>query len=200
MKNKMMFLLLILVITSLILSGCIGGKAPDENVNIDVENDDEEVVETISRDNIGTIDGITLDDIEVNNDIIKENDLTMINIWATFCPPCIEEMPDLGEINREYDNEGKKFAIIGVVTDVADMAGNINEDTLELANEIIELTGADYTHIIPGDEFIKSYLYKVSVIPTTVFVNNEGEILKTVVGANTKAKWIDIIDEVMAEI
>ena len=200
MKNKMMFLLLILVITSLILSGCIGGKAPDENVNIDVENDDEEVVETISRDNIGTIDGITLDDTEVNNDIIKENDLTMINIWATFCPPCIEEMPDLGEINREYDNEGKKFAIIGVVTDVADMAGNINEDTLELANEIIELTGADYTHIIPGDEFIKSYLYKVSVIPTTVFVNNEGEILKTVVGANTKVEWLDIIDEIMAEI
>ena len=200
MKKKMMFLLLTLIITSLILSGCIGRNAPDENVNIDVEKDDEEVVETASRDNIGTIDGITLDDIEVNNDIIKENDLTMINIWATFCPPCIEEMPDLGEINREYDNEGKKFAIIGVVTDVADMEGNINEDTLELANEIIELTGADYTHIIPGDEFIKSYLYKVSVIPTTVFVNNEGEILKTVVGANTKVEWLDIIDEIMAEI
>lgn len=200
MKKKMMFLLLTLIITSLILSGCIGRNAPDENVNIDVEKDDEEVVETASRDNIGTIDGITLDDIEVNNVIIKENDLTMINIWATFCPPCIEEMPDLGEINREYDNEGKKFAVIGVVTDVADMEGNINEDTLELANEIIELTGADYTHIIPGDEFIKSYLYKVSVIPTTVFVNNEGEILKTVVGANTKVEWLDIIDEIMAEI
>ena len=74
------------------------------------------------------------------------------------------------------------------------MEGNIDEKLLELAKEIVELTGADYTNILPGKDLISGYLYKVSVVPTTIFVNSEGDILKTVVGAKTKDDWIDIIE------
>jgi 3-oxoacyl-[acyl-carrier-protein] synthase II len=44
----------------------------------------------------------------------------MINVWGTYCNPCLNEMPDLGEIATEYDTE--TFQIIGIVCDVDDSA------------------------------------------------------------------------------
>lgn len=205
MKKKIVGLLLILSTVILILSGCSNVKPPVQDTTLNEETEgsfeteekDEDLKE--EKDNIGVLDGVTLYNEEVNNDIFKDNDVTMINIWATFCPPCIQEMPDLGEINREYQETNKKFAIVGICTDVIDMEGKIDEKSLELAKEIVELTGADYTNVLPGKDLISGYLYKVSVVPTTIFVNNEGDILKTVVGAKTKDNWIDIIEKVMVE-
>ena len=50
---------------------------------------------------------ITLDGETVTQDIFQDHDLTMINIWATFCGPCLSEMPDLGEIHEEYNSDIK---------------------------------------------------------------------------------------------
>ena len=40
-----------------------------------------------------------LDGNEVTESILKDKDVTMINIWGTFCPPCIEEMPELAKLS-----------------------------------------------------------------------------------------------------
>ncbi|KAJ49208.1 putative oxidoreductase, partial [Clostridium tetanomorphum DSM 665] len=61
-----------------------------------------------------------VNDKVVTNDIFKDKKLTMINIWGTFCKPCIDEMPELQDLYNEY---GKKDVnIIGVVAD-----GDTNE-------------------------------------------------------------------------
>lgn len=205
MKKNIAILLATILIFTLVLSACgkktpIGDKSQINGEEDKLETNKEDEDKKIVRENIGVFDGITFTDEEVNNDILKENDLTMINIWATFCPPCIDEMPDLGEINREYREAGKSFAILGIATDVADIQGNVDERQMELAEEIIQLTNADYTHILPGEDLIKGFLYKFSAVPTTVFVNKEGDVLKTVVGARDKNAWIKIIDEVMLEV
>ena len=46
----------------------------------------------------------------------------MVNIWATFCSPCIREMPELAELNEAY---GDNFQVIGIVVDAADENGNL---------------------------------------------------------------------------
>ena len=65
------------------------------------------------------------------------------------------------------------------------MEGNIDEKLLELAKEIVELTGADYTNILPGKDLISGYLYKVSVV-LLYLLTVEGDILKTVVGVRNQ--------------
>ena len=53
-----------------------------------------------------------LDGKKVDKSIFQEADVTMVNVWATFCNPCLEEMPYLAELSKEYDS--KNVQIIGL--------------------------------------------------------------------------------------
>ena len=115
----------------------------------------------------------------VSNDIFSGKDLTVINIWGTYCGPCIDEMPQLAAWSAEMP---ENVQIIGLVSDLysADDA-----ETLETAKAICEATGADaYTHLIAGEDFY-SLLSGVVGVPTTLFVDENGvPVAEPVVGAN----------------
>lgn len=130
-------------------------------------------------------------------DIFKEHKLTMVNVWGTFCGPCINEMPDLAAIADEYAEKG--FQIVGIVSDVASTAEEGNS-TLDLARTIAEETGADnYLHLIPDDIMVLAQLKNTAYIPETFFVDSEGKpVGESVVGSNTKAQWVSIIEERLA--
>ena len=53
--------------------------------------------------------------------------LKQLNIWGTFCGPCIAEMPELGELSREYEGSGVR--IIGMLCDVYEPG---DEEALEI--------------------------------------------------------------------
>ena len=53
-------------------------------------------------------------------EIFSENKVTMVNLWGTFCGPCINEMPDLEVLNGRLADKG--CAMIGIVCDVIDSA------------------------------------------------------------------------------
>ena len=107
----------------------------------------------------------------VTQDLFAEHDLTMINIWATFCGPCISEMPELGALSEEYKDKGVQ--IVGLCIDAAGVDGAVNESQLEEAKRIVEETGASYLHIIPGETLATSLMMQVQAVPTTIFVDKE---------------------------
>lgn len=102
----------------------------------------------------------------VTNDIFADYDLTMVNIWATWCGPCVEELPGIGELYKELP---EKTNIISICTDA-------NYD-IELAKQILSESGCDFTAIIPSEGLEKDFLMSISSIPYTVFVNSKGEII-----------------------
>lgn len=117
----------------------------------------------------------------VTESIFKEKDLTVVNIWGTFCGPCIEEMPELAEWSKEIPSN---VQIIGLVCDIE---GEDDQEHKDKAVEIMEKAGADFTNIIPGSEF-STLLGGVAGVPTTIFVDKEGNITgKPIVGANVPA-------------
>ena len=61
---------------------------------------------------------IDLDGNEISSELYSNNKITMVNIWGTFCGPCIREMPDLAKLNQEYKSKGVE--IIGIPIDIAD--------------------------------------------------------------------------------
>jgi thiol-disulfide isomerase/thioredoxin len=130
----------------------------------------------------------------VTNDVFADYEVTMVNIWASYCNPCVNEMPDLAELNGEYQDQG--FQIVGIILDATDSKGSVDDAVLADAMDIIESTGADYTHIIPSAAMLGAYLRNISSVPTTVFVNSEGGIIGSAyVGSRSKADWAAIIDE-----
>ena len=140
----------------------------------------------------GVFDTQTLEGETVTEEIFANADLTMVNIWGTFCGPCIAEMPDLGEISREYEEKG--FQIVGMLCDVMEPGD-------ETALEIVGETKADYTHVIASEDLTMNVLQYVSSVPTTVFVDKEGMLVGEVyAGARDKTTWELIINQYLAEV
>lgn len=130
----------------------------------------------------------------VSSKIFSEARLTMVNVWATYCNPCLREMPGLGELANEYDAE--TFQIIGIISDVQEGA---DQKSVELAAGLIEQTGADYTHLLLNESLYYSLLTDVTAVPTTFFIDENGEILDTVIGSMEKSSWEEIIDAFLEE-
>lgn len=134
----------------------------------------------------------------INQDVFLGHKLTMVNIWATFCKPCIIEMPDLSQLQAECSGE---FLIIGIVADAADRNGNILPEQKAQAASIIESTGADYLHILPSASLNSAYLSKVQAVPETVFVDENGnQIGGSYLGAKSKEEWKTIVEALLKEV
>lgn len=134
----------------------------------------------------------------VDQTALADYKLTMVNVWATFCTPCLNEMPELGELADEYS--GKGVQIVGLVTDLTDSDGSISQTQLETAQDIVGKTGADYTHIVPSTDMY-GLLSQITSVPTTFFVDSKGnQVGMAYVGARDKASWAEIIDETLAEV
>ncbi len=136
---------------------------------------------------------------EISQDIFAQADITMLNVWGTYCSPCINEMPGLGEINREYADKG--FQITGIVIDGYSSDEEKFREQLGMARAIEEYTKADYTHLLPVSyEMNNLYLKDIQVVPTTFFLDSKGKIIGDAIeGSRSKEDWIAIIDEVMNE-
>lgn len=158
--------------------------------------------ETTGSESKGVLSGFTAQDLEgneVDDSIFDDYDVTMVNVWGTFCGPCIQEMPDLGQLAAEYADKG--LQIVGLVSDATDYQGGYPEETVELAQEIVEETGADYLHLLPSQDLLDRVLSSIQVVPTTFFVDSEGNQLGGIVtGAKSSEDWAKIFDEKLAEV
>lgn len=130
----------------------------------------------------------------VSSSVFAQSKLTMVNVWATYCNPCLMEMPGLGELASEYDPE--EFQLIGIISDVQEGAG---EKNLEYAAGLIEQTGADYPHLLLNESLYRGLLTEVSAVPTTFFFDENGAVLDVVVGAMEKSAWEKKINDLLGK-
>ncbi|MBR1918420.1 MAG: TlpA family protein disulfide reductase [Spirochaetales bacterium] len=126
----------------------------------------------------------------VDSTIFKDSRLTMVNIWGTFCPPCIQEMPDLSKLNRDIEG----FQVVGFVIDALGRNGKPNQRIMNDARAIIMKTGAAYTHILPSKELMAGLFRDVQAVPTSYFVDSEGNIVGVYLGSRDYRAWKEIID------
>ncbi|WP_051540446.1 TlpA family protein disulfide reductase [Clostridium ihumii] len=135
----------------------------------------------------------TIDGKKIDSSIFKENKLTMINIWATYCGPCIEEMPDIQKLYEEV--EGEKINVIGIISDTPD------KDNEEVAKSILSKKGVKFQNIIPDETIKNGILSDIQGVPTTIFVDNEGKVVgEVLVGANNKEDYKKAIEDRLASI
>lgn len=132
-----------------------------------------------------------IDGNTVTDDIISQSKLSMINVWATYCSPCIREMPSLGQISKEYDTS--EFQIIGIVSDIADS----DPRYMKYVKELVSATKADYLHLPSNQSLYDAFLKNVIVVPTTFFLNSSGEVVDTVYGSLSKKAWSDKIESLL---
>ena len=124
--------------------------------------------------------------------IFANNKVTMINIWATYCGPCIQEMPELEKMNNDFREKGG--AIIGVVSDVP--VGN--NEYLNEAQSIVEETGVTFLNLRAWDGY-DEVLSSVGT-PTTYFVDSQGKLIgEPILGANIET-YKEKMEEYLSQI
>lgn len=216
MKNR----LFVLLLAGLLLTGC-GQNRGQGNLNAETSAnqsqtgagstsdstgrtgttnpflaDSESTAETEAQEPyILTFEATTIDGEEMTSDIFADSKLTMINVWATYCNPCLMEMPDLGEIATEYDKAD--FQIVGIISDVTTDAADTD---ITAAKDLIEDTKATtYPHLLLNQSLYYNLVGATDSVPTTFFVNQEGELLGYLVGSQSKDAWVAIIEELLSE-
>jgi thiol-disulfide isomerase/thioredoxin len=98
----------------------------------------------------------------------------LVNYWATWCPPCLEEVPDLVNL---YDHRRKKdLMIVGVVFDY--------KSTKEVADYVDDML-MSYP-IVLGDDEVAAQIGTADVLPTTFIYSPQGELVKIKRGLITK--------------
>ena len=113
------------------------------------------------------------------NEIFAAKKISVVNIWGTFCPPCIGEMPELGEMARNLPADAQ---LIGLVCDASEESAQIQK-----AIQITQEAKANFVNIIP-DAQLMHFMENVEAVPTTIFVNSKGEVVgKAIIGADVEA-------------
>jgi len=102
-----------------------------------------------------------------------DDKILLINIWATWCSPCREEMPGLQELSDTID--GDNFAVIGI---------SIDEDG-NLAREFLLQSGIRFANFLDREQALSSGRLAIRVLPATFIVDPDGQILARVDGVRS---------------
>lgn len=140
-------------------------------------------------------DGIVFEtaDLEGNTvtaeELFSSHSMTMVNVWASWCPPCVRELPELQRLNGEFGE--KNCAIVGILLD------GDEEQGLADGKARLQEAGAAYTILLPWDGVYD--LFPVSAIPTSFFIDSNGHVIgEPIVGAYVEA-YTAALDAAIAE-
>ena len=95
--------------------------------------------------------------------------VVFVNFWATWCPPCIAEMPDLVELQEKYRDQ---LLVIGVSED---------EEPVDVVRKFAAERGVNYPIVMVTPE-LRAAFPLVVALPTTFMLNTEGGLAKKHVG------------------
>lgn len=113
---------------------------------------------------------LTIATIEGKQFTLKElcgqNRLVVVNFWASWCRPCIEEMPHFEKIHLAYQN--KKVVFLGIAT----------KDSASAVRKFVAQKEITYEIALDDQDKITSAFGGVKVLPTTIFIDNQNNIVK----------------------
>lgn len=117
--------------------------------------------------------------------------VVLLNFWATWCPPCRRELPDLVKIHKDLGDKGVE--IIGVSVSEEPPAGTSVEDHVA---GFARKNNLDYPLVIASEDLPVLY-GGINAVPTSFIINAKGEIVKTLVGGRDEATFLKEIQAAM---
>ncbi len=188
-KKFVYALLLCILCCAALLNGCRPNA--DEAQMQEEQNPGGMQVEEIES--LGTF---TVEDIageSYTQEMFADYDLTLVNVFTTWCTPCVREIPDLEQLKNEMADQGVN--VVGFILDALDSSGEPNQETVEKAKLLAEKTAATYPFLIPDEGYLNGRLAGIVAVPETFFVDKEGNIVgNTYSGSRSFEEWMEIVE------
>ena len=143
---------------------------------------------------VGKFETTGIDGKTYTEEVFSDYDLTLVNIFTTWCSPCVQEIPELQKLYEEMKEKG--VGVAGVVLDAADENGNQDEDAVKKAGILREKTKAEYPFLIPDSTMLNGRLKGINAFPETFFVDKNGNIVgDTYTGSHSLDEWKEIVEK-----
>lgn len=97
--------------------------------------------------------------------------VTLVNFWATSCPTCIKEFPDLKRIHEKYKDQGYQTVAVAMYY-----------DRLNYIRAFVEKNELPFFIVYDKDNSIAERYGKVSITPTSFLVDGEGNVVRSILG------------------
>ncbi len=116
--------------------------------------------------------------------------IVFLNFWATWCPPCREELPYIEELHQEYSSQDDPDVVFLGVT----FPGLDNEQDVEGVTEFLSENGYTYPTLMDEGATLMQPYY-ITAYPTTFIIDPEGYVLGYIPGGMTKDIMEDVIEQ-----
>ena len=148
---------------------------------------------------VGKFETKGVDGKDYTEKVFSDYDLTLVNIFTTWCSPCVNEIPELEKLYEEMKEKG--VGVVGVVLDTVGDDGKQDDATVKKAGVLQEKTKASYPFLIPDSTMINGRLNGISAFPETFFVDKEGNIVgETYSGSHSLDEWKEIVEKELANV
>ena len=143
---------------------------------------------------VGKFETKGVDGKDYTEKVFSDYDLTLVNVFTTWCSPCVNEIPELEKLYEEMKEKG--VGVVGVVLDTVGDDAKQNEDTVKKAGVLQEKTKASYPFLVPDSTMMNGRLNGISAFPETFFVDKEGNIVgETYSGSHSLDEWKEIVEK-----
>ena len=88
----------------------------------------------------------------------------LVNFWATWCPPCVKELPSMQAVRRQF--VGEPFEVIAV---------NVGEDPVDVSNFLNRIDAELEYPILLDENMVAAKNWKVRALPTTYIIDPQGQ-------------------------
>ncbi len=189
MKKSVFMTIGIILITGFCIFGC-GSKSASESKQQKTTTEASDKTERKSV--FGNFTTTDLNGTTVDQSVFKKSKLSLVNIWGTFCTPCLKELPFLESLAKEYKG---RVQLIGIVGDAS------KEKNSDVAKQIVKKTGVTYLNLLSSQSLMENYLQTVMYYPTTVFVDENGrQVGDAITRANSLEQWKSLIEKRLKEV
>jgi cytochrome c biogenesis protein CcmG/thiol:disulfide interchange protein DsbE len=108
--------------------------------------------------------------------------VVLIDFWATWCPPCRRGIPDLIELQKEFEGD---LVVIGI---------SVDSDTKDNVPSFVKEAGINYPVVYGDDQVVQAY-GGIEGIPTTFILDKSGAVVNSHVGLTEKSILADEISK-----
>lgn len=137
-----------------------------------------------------SVPNFTLPDMRDTKVSLKDfkGQVVILNFWATWCPPCRQEMPEFNEMNAELKESGEAVLLAINLTDG-------RRETKSKVDQFLKSNNYDM-RVLLDSEGQAAGIFSIRGIPTTVVIDREGVLRGQIVGSTTKSDVMKLVRNV----